>query len=154
MQDGWDHPEIWPLLKDVVVSGQHEGILRLLRQLRPVQQPSVLRIFDLVEAVITSLAEDETTMLDRLEARDGLCPQIAGALFYVSHVKNPLRPPNLEGKFCAAPFERIETLVDGMVAPCCSVWTKKRLGPGRHPKRREDLEWNARPGDAREHSGP
>jgi MoaA/NifB/PqqE/SkfB family radical SAM enzyme len=140
LQDGWDHPEIWPLLKDVIDAGQHQALLALLRRLHPMQQPSVGKIFDRIEAFIQSFAGSDERMLERLEAQDGLCPQIAGALFYAIHVKTPHRPPNLEGKFCATPFEKIETLVDGTVAPCCSVWTKMRLG--RIDSRSAERIWN------------
>lgn len=36
--------------------------------------------------------------------------------------------PGLENKFCDRPFRRLETLVDGTVTPCCSIWLKERFG--------------------------
>lgn len=35
---------------------------------------------------------------------------------------------DLRTKFCAAPFEQFETLVDGNVSPCCSLWVEDRIG--------------------------
>lgn len=31
-------------------------------------------------------------------------------------------------KFCSAPFRKFETLIDGQVAPCCSIWIDERMG--------------------------
>ncbi|MFO0604976.1 MAG: SPASM domain-containing protein [Polyangiales bacterium] len=35
---------------------------------------------------------------------------------------------DLRAKFCEAPFRQFETLVDGNVAPCCSLWVEERIG--------------------------
>lgn len=35
---------------------------------------------------------------------------------------------DLTKKFCLAPFRKFETLIDGTVAPCCSLWIDRRLG--------------------------
>jgi MoaA/NifB/PqqE/SkfB family radical SAM enzyme len=35
---------------------------------------------------------------------------------------------DLSKKFCLAPFRKFETLIDGTVAPCCSIWIDERLG--------------------------
>jgi len=57
-----------------------------------------------------------------------LCPQVAGACFFVSRLGDPARSADLSERFCTSPFVKFETLVDGTVAPCCSIWTKQRLG--------------------------
>jgi MoaA/NifB/PqqE/SkfB family radical SAM enzyme len=143
MRDGLDHPEIWPLLRDVVDAGEHVDLLRLLRELRPAQAPTVGKIFDVVEAVVLAVGvapAEGIEILKRLEAANGLCPQVAGAFFYVSRLQSG-RSPNLEAKFCAAPFEKFETLIDGTVAPCCSIWTQKRLG--RLDRQNFEQIWNS-----------
>ena len=132
LQDGLDHPEIWPLLKEVVEANDHHDILALALKLRPAQfEPRVGKIFDLVAAILHALAIDRAeglALLRRMEARDGSCPQIAGALFFVDRAGDPAKSSDLATKFCDAPFRKFETLVDGSVAPCCSIWTQKRLG--------------------------
>lgn len=35
---------------------------------------------------------------------------------------------DLRTKFCPAPFRQFETLIDGNVAPCCSLWVEQRIG--------------------------
>ena len=92
MADGLDHPEIWLLLKMVVEEGDAADLLRVLNALGPLQQPSVVRIFDLVEALIGAIAgprEEGIARLKQLQAQDRMCPQIAGALSYVTHGGQP-----------------------------------------------------------------
>lgn len=36
--------------------------------------------------------------------------------------------PRLEGRFCPEPFRHFETLFDGRVSGCCSIWTDNRFG--------------------------
>jgi Iron-sulfur cluster-binding domain len=132
LRDGFDHPEIWPLLKEVVEANEHHEVLALALKLGPAQfEPRVGKIFELVAAIIHALAIDRAeglAMLRRMTARDGSCPQIAGALFFVDRAGDPSKTSDLSTKFCDAPFRKFETLVDGSVAPCCSIWTQKRLG--------------------------
>jgi hypothetical protein len=109
MKDGQDHPELWLLLKTVVEEGDAGDLLAVLRALRPLQQPKVAKIFDVVEAFIQGIAgpQDEAiAKLKQLQAQDRLCPQVAGALAYVTHggrppevsipivPKNPTRMPS------------------------------------------------------------
>lgn len=49
--------------------------------------------------------------------------------------------PRLEGRFCSTPFQRFETLFDGQVSGCCSIWTDNRFG---HLERQGfDEIWNS-----------
>ncbi|HWP08325.1 MAG TPA: SPASM domain-containing protein [Polyangiaceae bacterium] len=43
-------------------------------------------------------------------------------------MSDPKPARDLERKFCSHPFRKFETLVDGNVAPCCSLWVEERLG--------------------------
>ena len=92
MADGLDHPEIWLLLKMVVEEGDAAELLAVLGALRPLQQPRVARIFDLVDAFIAAIAgarEQGIAKLKQLQAQDRLSPQIAGALAYVTRGGQP-----------------------------------------------------------------
>jgi hypothetical protein len=130
--DGLDHPELWPLLRDVALADSDGELASLITALRPLQRDArLLRIFDLLTALIEAVAGDRDAgiaTLQNLEAHDGLCPQIAGALFFAKGLADPARAPDFSTKFCDAPFVKFETLIDGTVAPCCSIWTQKRFG--------------------------
>lgn len=130
--DGLDHPELWPLLEAVVAEGDHAPLLDLLRKLHPMQlEPAVVKAFEVAIAMLHGFAVDRgegLAMLERLESRHGGCPMVAGALFYVTRAGDNSKSADLSQKFCDAPFVKFETLVDGTVAPCCSIWTNKRLG--------------------------
>jgi MoaA/NifB/PqqE/SkfB family radical SAM enzyme len=132
LRDGLDHPDLWALLHEVVAVDDHHDLFRLLVELRPLQHDNLIaRIFDLVAATIHALAIDRDqgiAMLRRMEALDGASPQIAGVLFFFNRLTDPSKAPDLSTKFCEAPFKKFETLIDGTVAPCCSIWTQKRLG--------------------------
>lgn len=132
LKDGLDHPDVWRVLEEL---GGQEGALELISaiaRLRTAQSDTrVTKIFDIVSGVLTAVAIDRAdgmARLKQLEAVHALCPQVAGACFFVSRLGDPEKSADLSGKFCESPFVKFETLVDGMVAPCCSIWTRKRLG--------------------------
>jgi hypothetical protein len=56
MEDGLDHPELWVLLKMVVEEGDAGDLLAVVGALRPLQQPKVVKIFDVLEAFIQGIA--------------------------------------------------------------------------------------------------
>jgi hypothetical protein len=62
-----------------------------------------------------------------LAAQHAHCPQIAGAIFFLER-HGAGASADLSDRFCEAPFVKFETLIDGTVAPCCSIWTQQRLG--------------------------
>jgi len=132
LSDNLDHPEVWEVLKSVAEQDDVPTLLRLIRDLRPHQYDlQIVKSLDVVAAVIVGLGIDKLTGLDMLTdlgAEYPLCPQMAGAHFFVSHAYDETRSPDLSDRFCSAPFIKFETLIDGTVAPCCAVWTQKRLG--------------------------
>jgi radical SAM protein with 4Fe4S-binding SPASM domain len=46
----------------------------------------------------------------------------------MSDAPDATKTPDSKRKFCTHPFRKFETLVDGTVAPCCSLWVEERLG--------------------------
>ena len=132
LSDNLDHPEVWEVLKAVAEQDDVPALLRLIRDLRPHQYDlQLIKSLDVVAAVVVGLGIDRLTGLDMLTdlgAEYPLCPQMAGAHFFVSHAYDETRSPDLSDRFCDAPFIKFETLIDGTVAPCCAVWTQKRLG--------------------------
>jgi len=132
LRDDLDHPEVWEVLKTVAEQDDVPALLRLIRDVRPKQyDPQVIKVLDVVAAVVVGLAVDKTTgleMLGDLEGQYSLCPQVAGAYFFVERAYDEHRSADLSNRFCESPFIKFETLIDGTVAPCCSIWTQKRLG--------------------------
>ena len=132
LRDDLDHPEIWVALKDCAEQDDVPALLRLIRDLRPHQDdPQIVKTFDIVAAMVTGLAVDKNTgfaMFGDLEADHAHCPQVAGAHFFLERAFDPGRTADLSNRFCESPFIKFETLIDGTVAPCCSIWTQKRLG--------------------------
>lgn len=132
LSDNLDHPEVWQILKEVAEQDDVPTLLRLIHEIRPMQYDlQVVKALDVVAAVIVGLGIDKITgleMLTDLGAEYPLCPQMAGAHFFVDRAYDETRSADLSGHFCDAPFIKFETLVDGTVAPCCAVWTQKRLG--------------------------
>jgi hypothetical protein len=132
LRDNLDHPEVWAVLKDVAEQDDVSKLLRLLRDIRPQQYDlGVIKTLDIVAGVIVGLGIDKATgleMLGDLEGRYSLCSQVAGAYFFVERAYDAVRSPDLSDRFCESPFIKFETLIDGTVAPCCSIWTQKRLG--------------------------
>ncbi|WP_160331145.1 class I SAM-dependent methyltransferase [Bradyrhizobium macuxiense] len=109
MEDGLDHPELWLLLKMAVEEGNAGDLLVILGALRPLQQPKVVKIFDVLEAFIQGIAgprDEAIAKLRQIQAQDRLCPQVAGALSFLMHhgrppeisapiaPKMPTRPPS------------------------------------------------------------
>jgi MoaA/NifB/PqqE/SkfB family radical SAM enzyme len=85
----------------------------------------------LVAAIVTGVAGERLDGLARLKHMENdypHCAEVAGAYFFLSRFDDPTRSPDLSRKFCDSPFVKFETLMDGTVAPCCSIWTEKRLG--------------------------
>jgi hypothetical protein len=132
LSDGTDHPEVWAVLSDVAEGEGVATLLRVIRDLRAGQfDPRVGKAMDIVAALAIGLSGNRALGLEMLretEVRDPHCPQIAGAYFFLDRAHDPLRSPDLSDRFCSAPFEKFETLLDGSVAPCCSIWTQHRLG--------------------------
>jgi hypothetical protein len=92
MEDGLDHPELWLLLKMVVEEGDAGDLVTVMGALRPLQQPKVVKIFDVLEAFIQGIAgsrDEGIAKLKQLQAQDSLCPQVAGALSYLMHDGRP-----------------------------------------------------------------
>jgi predicted O-methyltransferase YrrM len=106
MEDGLDHPELWLLLKMVVEEGEAGDLLAVLGALSPLQQPNVVKIFDVLEAFIRGVAgprEEGIAKLKQLQAQYFLCPQVDGALSYLMHggrppeISMPIAPKNPTG---------------------------------------------------------
>ena len=92
MEDGLDHPELWLLLKMVVEEGDAGDLLAVVGALRPLQQPRVGKIFDVLEAFIQGIAgprAEGIAKLQQLQAQHPSCPQVAGALSYLTHDGRP-----------------------------------------------------------------
>lgn len=132
LSDGLDHPEIWPILAHAGAAEDATDLIAILATLRPQQlNPFLVKVFDLVSGILTAGAGDQPkgmAMLKQMETLHSLCPQVAGACFFVSRLGDPGKSADLSTKFCESPFIKFETLIDGTVAPCCSIWTRKRLG--------------------------
>ena len=132
LQDGLDHPEVWQLLQEIGSGDDVGALIATIAALRELQSdPRLVKAFDIVFAVLMAVAVDQAegmAQIKQLEAVYALCPQVAGACFFVSRLGEPDKSADLSTKFCESPFVKFETLIDGTVAPCCSIWTKKRLG--------------------------
>lgn len=144
LADGYDHPDVWQFLSDQARGETGELLLDTLRAGFGAFGHADARIRNLALCVLIAARGDVPLALKalrQLEARDASCPQVAGAYFFVSRMDDPDRSADLSDRFCAAPFTKFETLIDGTVAPCCSIWTKKRLG---HLERQNAEEiWNS-----------
>lgn len=115
MEDGLDHPELWLLLKMVVEEGDAGDLLAVIGALRPLQQPKVVKIFDVLEAFIQGVAgarDEGIAGLKQLQAQYPLCPQVAGALSYLTHGE---RPPEIS--ISIVPKAPAETPSGGMNFP-------------------------------------
>jgi len=132
LSDNLDHPEVWALLGELRGDAGMPTLLHTLRAARPrVGDPGIGHNLDVIEALIIALREDKATGIARLKAleqRDPASPLTAGASFYADRIDDPQRTADLSARFCSSPFIKFETLVDGTVAPCCSIWTQHRLG--------------------------
>jgi MoaA/NifB/PqqE/SkfB family radical SAM enzyme len=128
--DDLDHPEVWTTLAEVD-AGELAELHDLVRAFRPMQAGQVLRIFETLHGLIETIrgdASDGLASLRHTEAVSNMSAMVAGALFFASRFHDPARSADLSDRFCEAPFVKFETLIDGTVAPCCSIWTKQRLG--------------------------
>lgn len=141
--DDLDHPEVWATLADVSPE-ELAQLHALVRAFKPMQADRVLSIFDTLDGLIEAIAGDHDAGLAALrqaESVSNLSPMVAGALFFAARVHDEARSADLSNRFCEAPFVKFETLIDGAVAPCCSIWTKQRLG---HLDRQSFAEiWNS-----------
>lgn len=144
LSDDLDHPEVWQALTDVSRQELLE-LQRLIRAFRPMQlDQAIIRAFDTLDGLIEVVAGDAVqglTALRQTEAVSNLSPQAAGALFYATRLHDAERSADLSNRFCEAPFVKFETLIDGTVAPCCSICTKQRLGHLDHQS--FDEIWNS-----------
>lgn len=128
--DRLDHPEIWPMLAEAARHADVAELRALIPALRPGQTAPVMKILDTVAALLDALSGDRAGGRARLAHLASLhmhCPQIAGALFFLDRTGEG-RSADLSDRFCESPFVKFETLMDGSVAPCCSIWTQQRLG--------------------------
>ncbi|WP_068084153.1 SPASM domain-containing protein [Novosphingobium rosa] len=132
LADGVDHPEVWTLLGDLRRDPALPLLLETLQAARPmINHWRTGQSLDIVAGVLTALIEDKAAglaLLKAIEVRHAACPQLAGACFFVSRIDDAHRTADLSARFCEAPFVKFETLIDGTVAPCCSIWTQHRLG--------------------------
>lgn len=130
LHDQLDHPEIWPILRDLALQDDGPGMLAQMARVRPYQNSSMQKVLDIAIGIMTAASVDQVdglALLKQLEYTHSLCPQVAGASFFVTNLDTPERA-DLSNRFCSYPFDRFDTLIDGTVAPCCSIWTRKRLG--------------------------
>lgn len=128
--DETDHPEIWPLLAEAAGHDDVADLRDLIVALEPGQQPLVRKVLNVLGGVLHALSVDRNrgiTFLRELLAHAPHCALTAGALFFVERFGTD-KSADLSGRFCEAPFVKFETLMDGTVAPCCSIWTQQRLG--------------------------
>ncbi|MDB5686227.1 MAG: hypothetical protein JWR77_816 [Rhizorhabdus sp.] len=130
LSDNLDHPEVWSVLEDLARQGSGPDMVEQIAHLRPHQNPFITKVMDIMSGIMTAVIDSPIkglAQLKQLESMYRLCPQIAGACFFVTHFDAP-EMRDLSNKFCEFPFNRFDTLIDGTVAPCCSIWTQKRLG--------------------------
>ncbi len=130
LADGLDHPEVWRAVAD---AADHDvsDLRRLLAVLRTTSTGTALKSVLLVDSILHALTDDREAglaMLHRLLPEHPHCPQVAGAIFFVDRHGRDGPSADLSGRFCDAPFVKFETIMDGTVAPCCSIWTQQRLG--------------------------
>ena len=145
LDDDLDHPEVWTALAACAQAPGADALLAAMSGVRPLAGGRAAKTTDIALAVLTAAIHDQARgmeMIKQLESVHPLCPQVAGACFFVSRLGDPTRTADLSAKFCDSPFIKFETLIDGTVAPCCSIWTKKRLG---HLERQSfDEIWNSK----------
>ncbi len=130
LEDGLDHPEIWQLLS-AASDAEIAELRALTKGLLGQQTGTVLKSLSVLLGILHALGGDRDgglALLDRLAIQTAHCPQIAGALFFVQRHGQGGPSPDLSNRFCDSPFVKFETLMDGTVAPCCSIWTQQRLG--------------------------
>lgn len=128
--DALDHPEAWSAL-DGLGRDHRQALRELVTGIIAFQTPAVIKPMRILLALIEVLdgaRVEGLAALRQLEADFALCPQVAGAIFFADRHGDPARSADLSARFCEAPFVKFETLIDGTVAPCCSIWTQKRLG--------------------------
>lgn len=131
LDDQLDHPEIWAALAEASLHDDVADLRTLINSALPFQGGHVAKSLHVVAAMLEALCSDRATGLaglDRIALSHPHCPQVAGAQFFVQRHGDPTRSADLSDRFCEAPFIKFETLMDGSVAPCCSIWTQKRLG--------------------------
>jgi MoaA/NifB/PqqE/SkfB family radical SAM enzyme len=138
-----DNPTLWEVLEELA-GGETAAALDAGFSAVAAKQfdPFAVKLVETLGATFHALAIDKDAGLARLHAlahAHAHCPQIAGALFYVAR-HGTEKSADLSNRFCEAPFVKFETLIDGNVAPCCSIWTQHRLG---HLERDSfDTIWN------------
>ncbi len=141
--DQLDNPMLWQVLEEIAGSENAAAIDTGFAAVAARQFDDLaLKLLETLGATFHALAIDREAGLARLHAlahSHAHCPQIAGALFFVQR-QGTSQSADLSDRFCEAPFIKFETLIDGNVAPCCSIWTQHRLG---HLERDSfDTIWN------------
>lgn len=130
LADNCDHPEVWRAIAEAATFDVTD-LCALLDLLRVGSTGGGLKTVNLLSAMLNALVVDRDSGLAALHsmlADYPHCPQVAGAIFFISRHGQPGPSPDLTGRFCDWPFIKFETLMDGTVAPCCSIWTQQRLG--------------------------
>ncbi len=130
LADGLDHPEIWPLLANAAGHDDVAELRDLIALLEPEQDARVRKTMNLLGGMLHALSVDRhrgITFLREQMAHHPHCAQTAGAIFFLERFGTE-KSADLSDRFCEAPFVKFETLMDGTVAPCCSIWTQQRLG--------------------------
>jgi len=131
LDDQTDHPEVWSALAEASHHNDVADLRTLIATILPFQDGQIAKSLGTVAAVLESVCADRAAglgELDRIALLYPHCPQVAGAQFFVQRHGDPHRSADLSDRFCEAPFIKFETLMDGSVAPCCSIWTQARLG--------------------------
>ncbi|MEM7688070.1 MAG: SPASM domain-containing protein [Pseudomonadota bacterium] len=144
LSDGLDHPDLWNWLAAMGASDTGAFVMDQLRSGWGAFGRADGRIRNLALCVLIAGSGNAALALEalrQLEAQSNVSTQIAGAQFFVSRLHDAHKSADLSTRFCEAPFTKFETLIDGTVAPCCSIWTDKRLG---HLERQTaDEIWNS-----------
>mgnify|MGYP001799677591 CR=1 FL=1 len=149
LDDGLDHPDCWHWLSEMGAGDTGAFLIEQLRAGWGNLGFADARIRNLALCLLIAGSGNTALTLEALrqiEAQGDALTQVNGAQFFVSRLGDANKSADLSQRFCAAPFTKFETLVDGKAAPCCSIWTDKRLG---HLERQTaDEIWNSR--DAQE----
>jgi len=143
--DGTDHPDIWNWLTELGAGDTGAFLTEKLRDGWGQFGHADSRTRNLALCMLIAGSGKVALALEALrqmEAQSQSCTQIAGALFFLSRFGDATKSADLSARFCEAPFTKFETLIDGTVAPCCSIWTKKRLGHLEHQT--ADQIWNSK----------
>lgn len=130
-----DYPEIWSLLQENGTQGdpaEMQELIAVLGELTSVpQEPEVavrLKLLYLVARAACGELDDALTELEQISVDRSQDVMVAGALFFVRGLKNPENPKyHLLGKYCKAPFDRVDVL-EGSTHLCCASYLPTSIG--------------------------